>query len=113
MKKYLAVFVAPIEAYDKMKADMKTKSPEARKEEMDAWMRWMQTHKANIADHGGGVGGAKRVTEDGVITDTRNEIGGYMIIQAENADEAASIFKDSPHFGLSDGAVEIMEIMGM
>ncbi len=113
MKKYLAVFVAPLEAYDAMRAEMKNKSEEQKKQEMQAWMDWMQTNKDKIADHGGGVGMAKRVTEGGNVTDTRNEIGGYMIIQAESSDEAAGIFKNSPHFGVTGGAVEVMEIMQM
>lgn len=112
MKKYLAVFVAPIESYDTMKKEMKNKSPEDKQKEMKAWMQWMESHKAHIADHGGGVGTAKRVTEGGT-SDTRNEIGGYMLIQAESADEAAAIFKDSPHFGVENGAIDVMEIMEM
>ena len=113
MKKYLAVFVAPIEAYDKMKAEMANKSAEQRKQEMEAWEMWMEQHKANIADYGGGVGGAKRVSDDGTISDARNEIGGYMIIQADSADEAARIFTDSPHFSVKGGGVDVMEIMRM
>lgn len=113
MKKFLAVFVAPIASYDKMKAEMATKSPEELKKGMDGWMAWMERHKAEIIDPGAPVGSAKRVTEGGNIEDTRNEIGGYMLIQANSADEAAAIFKDSPHFGFSDGAVEVMEIMQM
>ena len=113
MKKYLAVFVAPIEAYDKMKEEMKNKSAEQRQQERDAWMKWMQDNKDKVVDNGGGVGSAKRVTEGGQVTDTHNEIGGYMIIQAEGSEEAASIFKDSPHFGVQGGAVEVMEIMQM
>lgn len=113
MKKYLAVFVAPTEAYDKMKEEMKSKTPEEQKQEMKAWTEWMERHKDNIVDPGGGVGSAKRVAEGGAITDTRNEIGGYMVIQAESADAAASVFKDSPHFGVIGGGIEVMEIMEM
>lgn len=112
MKKFLAVFVAPIEAYDKMKEEMKNTTPEERKAEMERWTKWMEAHKENIADPGGGVGSAKRVTEDG-ITDVRNEIGGYMIIQAESAEAAAKIFDDSPHFGVEGSGIEVMEIMEM
>lgn len=113
MKKYLAVFVAPIEAYDKMKESMKNQSPEERQKGMEDWKQWMMRHKSNIADYGAPVGAAKRVSEDGNISDVRNTTGGYMIIQAESHDEAASIFKDSPHFGVSGGGVEVMEMMDM
>ena len=80
MKKYLAVFVAPIESYDKMKEEMKKKTPEQRQAEMESWKTWMEQHKTDIADPGAPVGSAKRVSKDG-ITDVRNEIGGYMIIR--------------------------------
>lgn len=113
MKKFLAVFMAPLASYDKMKEEMKKKTPEERKAEMVAWGEWMKQHEALIADAGGGVGSAKRVKEGGQVSDTRNEIGGYMIIQAASAEEAAAIFKDSPHFGVGDGYVEVMEIMSM
>ena len=112
MKKYLALFVAPVEAYDKMKADMKTQSPEEQQKGMAEWERWMTTHKANLVDPGAPVGSAKRVTTSGV-TDAHNTIGGYMIVQAENADEAAKLFNDMPHFGVADAAIEVMEIVPM
>lgn len=111
MKKYLAVFVAPIESYDKMKAESASKTPEQKKAEMDKWMAWMEKHKADFADMGGGVGAAKRVTKDG-ITDVRNEIGGYMIVQAESLEAAAKVFLDSPE-DMEGARIEVMEIMQM
>lgn len=111
MKKYLAVFVAPIEAYDKMKVANATKTPEQRKADMDKWMAWMEKHKADFADPGGGVGAAKRVTKEG-ITDVRNEIGGYMIVQAESLEAAAKVFVDSPE-DMPEARIEVMEIMSM
>ena len=112
MKKYLAVFVAPVESYDKMKAEMKTKGPEEQKAQMAAWERWMTAHKANLVDPGAPVGSAKRVTPESV-TDTHNTIGGYMMVQAEDFDQATEIFKDVPHFGVEGAAIEVMEIMPM
>ena len=113
MKKFLAVFVAPIEAYDKMKEEMKNQSPEEGQNKMQEWKDWMDRHKDSIVDPGAPVGSAKRITEGGTVEDVRNTIGGYMIVQAESADEAAKMYEDSPHFGVSEGAVEIMEMMQM
>ena len=113
MKKYLAVFVAPVEAYDKMKEEMKSPSPEAKQKEMDDWKAWMDKYSSSIVDPGGGVGSAKRVSEGGAVSDVHNEIGGYMILQAENIDEVVDIFKDGPHSDMPEGAVEVMEIMSM
>lgn len=104
--------MAPIESYDKMKVGGQ-KNPEDQQKEMEAWTTWMNTHKDNIVDPGGGVGSAKRVSADGQVSDKRNEIGGYMIIEAESADSAAAIFKDSPLFGMEEAGIEVMEIMEM
>jgi hypothetical protein len=113
MKKYLAMFIAPVEAYDKMKEEMKNKTPEQQQAEMEGWKTWMTAHAANIVDHGGGLGKTMRVKEGGSVEATRNELGGYMIIQAETPEEAAAIYKDSPHFGVTGGWVDVMEISQM
>lgn len=113
MKKYLAVFTAPIESYDRMKDDAKNKSPEAAATEMKEWEEWMTKHKDVVVDPGAPVGSAKRVTEDGSVTDVRNTTGGYMIVQAESHDEAARIFTDAPHMGLEGSGIEVMEIVPM
>lgn len=110
MKKFLAIFVAPIEAYDKMLEEMSKRSSEEKNMKMEAWKDWMEQNKDSISDPGGAVGSAKRVTEGGSVADIRNTIGGYMIVQAENHDSAVKIFESTPHFGVSGGAVEVMEI---
>ncbi len=112
MKKFLAVFVAPIASYDKMKEQMKNKTPEERQAGMEKWKQWMDAHKADIVDPGAPVGSAKHVTKSGV-SDTRNEIGGYMVVQAESSEKAAEIFKDAPHGEIENAAVDVMEMMQM
>jgi hypothetical protein len=110
MKKFFVLYVAPIAAMDKM---MQESTPEQRKAGMDEWMQWwMQWAKAKgeaIVDMGAPLGKNKRVTAEG-ISDVRNEVGGYSIVQAASHDEAAAMFSDSPHFQIPGAYVEIMEI---
>ena len=113
MKKYLAVFMAPLAAYDAMKEKMKAQTPEDRQKSMEEWQRWMTAHKANLVDPGAGVGGATRVAQGGATSSARNEIGGYMIVQANSAEEAAALFVDMPHFGIEGGWIDVMECMQM
>lgn len=87
------------------------------KEERDAsmreWQEWMGKHKADLAEMGGPVGKTKQVTTAGV-TDTRNDVGGYSVVQAESHDAAAKVFTDSPHFKrMGNPTIEVMEIMQM
>jgi hypothetical protein len=112
MKKFLAVFVAPLASYDKMKEQMSKMTPEQKKAGMAKWKEWMDAHKADIVDPGAPVGSAKRVSKSGV-SDMRNEIGGYMIVQAESAEKAAEIFKDAPHGEIENAVVDVMEMTSM
>jgi len=48
MKKYLALFVAPLEAFDKMNEEIKTRSKEDMNVEMEAWKTWMETIKPRL-----------------------------------------------------------------
>ncbi len=111
MKKFLVLYMASAADFDKM---MKESTPQQQKEGMDAWMKWMNANKSSFVDGGAPLGKTKRVDANGV-SDVRNNIGGYSIVQAESADAAAKLFgKDMPHLKTMPGAwVEIVEIMPM
>ena len=109
MKKFLVIYKAPTEEFTKAMKDMTPADQEASKKE---WMEWMGKHKADLADMGAGVGKTKQVSPSG-ITDIKNDIGGYSVVQAESHEEAAKVFTDSPHFKRMNGTIEVMEIMTM
>jgi hypothetical protein len=89
---------------------MKESTPEQQKKGMDAWMKWMGDHKASIVEGGAPLGKTKRVDSKGT-SDTKNDIGGYSIVQAETADDAAKLFdKDHPHLQMPGAWVEIIEV---
>jgi hypothetical protein len=67
---------------------------------------------ASFADSGGPVGKTKQVAASGA-TDTKNDIGGYSIVQAESQEAAAALFADNPHLTMPRATVEVMEIMPM
>ena len=59
----------------------------------------------------GSVGKTKRVDANGALN-TKNEVGGYSIVQAESHDAATRIFgKDHPHLQMPGAWMEIVEIM--
>jgi hypothetical protein len=68
---------------------------------------------ADNADHvvvtGGPVGKTKKTGKDGV-TDIRNKVAGYIVVQAESHAAAAKLFENHPHFTIFPGdSVEVME----
>src|SRR6185312_13163161 len=60
-------------------------------------MKWMNANKTSIVEGGAPLGKTKRV-DSNRVSNTRNEIGGYSVVQAESHDAATKIFgKDHPH----------------
>jgi len=99
----------PIASMDEL---MKNSTPEQREAGMDSWMAWGKAHEKDLVEMGTPVGKNKRLTASGV-TDTRNEVGGYSIVQAESQDAAAKIVSDNPHLQMPGTYIEIMECMPM
>jgi hypothetical protein len=108
MKKFMAIYMASGADFERM---MKNSTPEQRTKGMEAWMKWMNDNKASILEGGAPLGKTKRADATGV-SDTKNNIGGYSIVQAETHDAAAKLFgKDHPHLQMPGAWVEILEIM--
>ena len=112
-KQYFVLYMAPIEEFQKLMAEMADASPEEQKASMADWNDWIQMHKKELIDAGKPLGKTKRVT-DGSVTDFQNDIGGYSIVQAESHEEAAELFSAShPHFKIPGAWIDVMEIMDM
>ena len=113
MKKFIAIYGAPVGAYDEM---MKNPDPVKQKEGMDEWTAWMKKHnKSFVMGVNTPVGKNKRVTKDG-IKDMRNEISGISIVEAESHDDAAKIFTDNQELKTPGAYVDVLtwvEMPGM
>jgi hypothetical protein len=113
MKKFLAIYTGTQSSREKSGWD---KLDEAKRKEreaagMKAWMEWGKTHGASIRDQGSPLGKTKRAGADG-ISDIKNNIAGYVIVEAESHEAAARMFKNHPHFSIFPGdSVEIMECL--
>jgi hypothetical protein len=71
----------------------------------------MINHKASVVVQGGPLGKTKRVSTQG-ISDTKNNMTGYVVVSAESHEAAAKLFEKHPHFTIFPGdAVEIMEVL--
>ena len=109
MKKFLVLYMMSAEGMAEM---MTSSTPEQRQEGMDKWKVWMGDHQADFADDGGPVGKTKQINVEGV-SDIKNSVGGYSIVQADSHEAATAIFSDSPHLAMPGATVEVMEIMSM
>lgn len=113
MKKFMAVYTGSPEHNAKSGWDaLDEKTRNARVEAgMKAWHEWGAKNAASIVVQGGPLGKTKKTTKAG-IADIRNNLAGFIIIQAESHEAAARLFEGHPHFTIFPGdGVEIMEIM--
>ncbi|MDR3465321.1 MAG: hypothetical protein P4M07_05195 [Xanthobacteraceae bacterium] len=110
---YLAVFLGSNDN-QRMAAWMALPDAERKAREQQgiaAWKGWMEKHRAAIVADGGPLGKTKRVSASG-IADISNLMAGFVVIRAESAEAAASLFENHPHFAIFPGeAVEIMPVL--
>ena len=108
MEKFLVVYLAPIAGLE----EWKKVEPALRKEEESkmeaAWAAWAKKNESAIVETAG-TGNTKLVTQEGV-SDTKNNMMLYSIIEAESHDAAAAIFIDHPHLQIPGSTIEIMKI---
>jgi len=94
-------------------------SPTAAQEQMDRWTKWGQLLHAQ----GKYVGGDRLKKEiktlksstlvtDGPFAEGKEVVGGYMIVKANDLQEAAEMAKECPIY-LFGGTVEVREIEKM
>ena len=111
MKKFMAIYTGSPDGrarWDQLSEDERKQREKAG---MEGWMAWGEKNKAAIVENGGPLGKTKRVDRDGV-SDIRNAMAAYTIVQADSHEAAARLFENHPHFTIFPGeGVEIMEIL--
>ena len=111
MKKFLAVYIGTPSSLDKWKTLDETTRKTREQSGIKAWHEWMARHKESLVDSGGPLGKTKRISGQGV-SDVRNNMAGFVTVQAESHEAAAKMFENHPHFTIFPGdGVEVMECL--
>jgi hypothetical protein len=105
MAKFMAVYTVPAGAG---RPDM---DEAAVARGMQAWGDWMARNAASIVDSGGPLGKTRKVSAAG-IADARNNMGGYVVVEAADQEAAARLFEGHPSFTIFPGdGVEVMPVL--
>jgi len=105
MKNFLGVYMGG------MNPVVERPDPDTIAKGLAAWHKWMADNAAAVVTAGGPLGKTKKIGKDG-ITDIRNRMAGYIVVQAEDHDAAARLFEGHPHFSIFPGdSVEVMECL--
>ncbi|THK37125.1 hypothetical protein EHS39_14940 [Ensifer sp. MPMI2T] len=113
MKRFLAIYMGTEAALERSQwrkmGDEERKAREAAG--IEAWMEWGRANAASIIEQGSPLGKTKRVSPEG-ISDIKNSMTGYVVVQAESHEAAARLFENHPHCTIFPGdSVEIMECL--
>ena len=95
-------------------------SPEEMQKDMQRWMAWMGELAQKgilvagepLQGTGKQVNGAKKVVTDGPFIEAKEMVGGYLIVNAKDIDDAVEISKGCPIFDY-DGNLEVRPIQKM
>jgi hypothetical protein len=93
-------------------------SPAQMQEMFAAFNAWKDKFKHNILDMGGQLTGGGKVvtssgTNDGPFVEAKEIVGGYMLVTADNLDQAIAVARESPGVISPGSSVEIREVREM
>ena len=108
MKKFMVLYMAPASAVKKFMS----MPPDKMKAATAEWGEWGLVHKDSVVDEGAPLNKTKRV-DTGGVSDIKNEITGYTIVQAASLAEAADLFADHPGTKFEGGWIEVLEFAPM
>ena len=113
MKQFLAIFIGSptspsAKRWETMDAETKKKQEQAG---MTGWMNWVKTNEKSIVGMGSPLGKTKQINPSGV-SDFKNAMTAYTVVQAESHEAAAKLFVNHPHFMIFPGdSIEVMECL--
>ena len=111
MKHFLAIYTGSGDAMEKWKSVPEAERRQREAEGIKAWHQWVENNKRSIVDVGAPLGRTKRAAKTGV-SDIRNNMTAYTVVQAESHEAAAKLFANRPHFTVFPGdGIEVMECL--
>ncbi|MBG9374862.1 hypothetical protein I5907_01335 [Panacibacter sp. DH6] len=111
MKDFMFIFRNGIES-------RRNAAPEEMQNNMQLWFAWVEKLKSQGVYAGGEalmpggktITGEKQVITDGPFAESKELVGGYFIVKAEDLDSAVAYTKDYPDFSIG-GSVEVREVV--
>lgn len=99
----------------------KPESPEEMERKLKAWMIWMEdleraghlvARGERLEWKGKVVSGKARAVTDGPYAETKDTIGGYVIVQARDLEHAVELTEGCPLFE-REGLIEVRPLLSM
>jgi hypothetical protein len=108
MPRFVAVYTMKPEDLAAFRARPKSEQEVVDKAGLRAWAEWTNSNAAAILTTDVMVGKTRRVTKTGIV-DARNQIVGFLIVEAADIAAAAGLFQDHPHITIFPGdGIDVM-----
>jgi hypothetical protein len=108
MKKYMVIYHMP----EELLWGTANESPEEMEKGMKDWMAWAEKCGDRLIDFGTPLAGGQRLAQDGRHQDSKRQVCGYSILQAESMEEAMGLLKEHPHLTWNGSCeIEVHESM--
>ena len=111
MPRFVAVYTMKPEDLAAFRARPKSEQDAIDNAGLKAWEEWRERNAAAVVSADVMVGKTRRVTKSG-ITDARNQIAGFVIVEAADITAAATLFEDHPHITIFPGdGIDVMPVV--
>ena len=111
MPRFVAVYTMKPEDLAAFRALPKSEQEATDNAGLKAWEEWGKRNAATIVATDVMVGKTRRVTKTGIV-DARNQIAGFVIVEAADIVAAANLFQDHPHITIFPGdGIDVMAVV--
>jgi hypothetical protein len=106
MKKFMVLYHAPAEVVQQTLLHNRDDSEKG----MQAWVLWAQRCGEKLVDLGWPLMNGQELTTNGEIRNSKKDVTGYSIPQADNIEDARALLKDHPHLAWNPAcSIEVHE----
>lgn len=110
-KKFMVFFNIPLATMAEWSKTEPQQREASEKKMMQEWQQWSAAHADMILSTE--VGGRTKQVQSHGVTDTRNDIVVYSMVQGASHEAVAAAYQNHPHLQIPHATVQVMEVKPM
>lgn len=111
LNKYMVFFCIPLATMTEWKNTDPKKREASEKTMMEEWNLWSATHAEMILSTE--VGGKTKNVVAAEVSETRNDIVLFSLVQGPSHETVAKIYQSHPHLQIPNASIQVMEVRPM
>lgn len=111
VKKFMVFFSIPLATMTEWQKTEPQQREASEKKMMQDWATWSAAHAEMIQSTE--VGGKTKNVVATAVSDTRNDIVLYSLVQGASHDAVAQAYQSHPHLQIPNASIQVMEVKPM